>query len=277
MIELKKKLQVVILCAGEGTRFREINSKIPKSLIQIQSMDNKPLLGIIIENLLSQGLNSIVIILGSMGKAIESYISNLKSQNPILNSRIIILNAHPDYKKGPLFTFLTILDYPEISKKENNFLIFPGDTVFDQILLNDVIMVLMKEIEKFQGNPIIFYKRVKTSDINKKTHLISIIKTIKNRDIEILVRIEEIEVSNISEKTYIDHIIPIFFLNYEFLLLISQTLKSSHSNKISDILNEVCNKNLQEVIACEITSKGSFYDIDTVFDLDHLNKIKSGQ
>jgi len=277
MIELKKKLQVVILCAGEGTRFREINSKIPKSLIQIQSMDNKPLLGIIIENLLSQGLNSIVIILGSMGKAIESYISNLKSQNPILNSRIIILNAHPDYKKGPLFTFLTILDYPEISKKENNFLIFPGDTVFDQILLNDVIMVLMKEIEKFQGNPIIFYKRVKASDINKKTHLISIIKTIKNRDIEILVRIEEIEVSNISEKTYIDHIIPIFFLNYEFLLLISQTLKSSHSNKISDILNEVCNKNLQEVIACEITSKGSFYDIDTVFDLDHLNKIKSGQ
>ena len=277
MIELKKKLQVVILCAGEGTRFREINSKIPKSLIQIQSMDNKPLLGIIIENLLSQGLNSIVIILGSMGKAIESYISNLKSQNPILNNRIIILNAHPDYKKGPLFTFLTILDYPEISKKENNFLIFPGDTVFDQILLNDVIMVLMKEIEKFQGNPIIFYKRVKASDINKKTHLISIIKTIKNRDIEILVRIEEIEVSNISEKTYIDHIIPIFFLNYEFLLLISQTLKSSHSNKISDILNEVCNKNLQEVIACEITSKGSFYDIDTVFDLDHLNKIKSGQ
>ena len=277
MIELKKKLQVVILCAGEGTRFREINSKIPKSLIQIQSMDNKPLLGIIIENLLSQELNSIVIILGSMGKAIESYISNLKSQNPILNSRIIILNAHPDYKKGPLFTFLTILDYPEISKKENNFLIFPGDTVFDQILLNDVIMVLMKEIEKFQGNPIIFYKRVKASDINKKTHLISIIKTIKNRDIEILVRIEEIEVSNISEKTYIDHIIPIFFLNYEFLLLISQTLKSSHSNKISDILNEVCNKNLQEVIACEITSKGSFYDIDTVFDLDHLNKIKSGQ
>ncbi|MHA1193539.1 MAG: hypothetical protein ACTSP9_14840, partial [Promethearchaeota archaeon] len=68
-----------------------------------------------------------------------------------------------------------------------------------------------------------------------------------------------------------------FFLNHEFLLLVSQILKSSHSTKISDILNEVCNRNLQEVIACEITSKGSFYDIDTVFDLDYLNKKKSGQ
>lgn len=275
MKELKDNLRVVILCAGEGTRFREINSSIPKSLIQIQSMNNKPLLVIIIDDLLSQGLNSIIIILGSMGKVIESHIYSLKCQNPILNSRIITLNAHPDYKKGPLFTLLTILDYPEISKKDTNFLVFPCDTIFDQVLLNDILMILMKEIEEFQGKPIIFYKRVRAGDIKK--NLISRVKTIKKRDIETLVRIEEIEASNINEKTFIDQIIPIFFLNYEFLLLISQTLKSSHSNKISDILNEVCNKNLQEVIACEITSKGSFYDIDTVFDLDHLNKIKSGQ
>ena len=277
MKELKEKLRVVILCAGEGTRIREINSNIPKSLIQIQSMDNKPILDIIIDDLVSQGLNSIIIILGSMGKVIESHISSLKSQNHILNSRIVTLNAHPDYKKGPLFTFLTILDYPEISKKENNFLVFPGDTIFDQVLLNDIIKILMKEIEKFQGKPILFYKRVKTSDINKKNHLISRVKTIKKRDIEILTRIEEIELSNISKKTYIDQIIPIFFLNYEFLLLISQILKTSRSKKISDLLNEVCNTRLQEVIACKITSKGSFYDIDTVYDLDHLNKIKSGQ
>ena len=115
------------------------------------------------------------------------------------------------------------------------------------------------------------------SEINKKRHLISRVKTIKKRGIETLIRIEEIEVSNISEKTYIDQIIPIFFLNYEFLLLISQILKSSHSNKISEILNEVCKRNLQEVIALEITSKGSFYDIDKVFDLDYLNKKKGGQ
>ena len=277
MKELKEKLRVVILCAGEGTRIREINSNLPKSMIQIQSMDNKPLLNIIIDDLLNQGLNNIVIILGFMGKVIESYISSLKNQSPILYNRIITLNAHPDYIKGPLFTFLTILDYPNISKKENNFLVFPGDTLFDHVLLNDVLMVLMKEIENFQGKPIIFYKRVKVSDINKKTHLISRVKTIKKRNIEIITRIEEIKVPNISEKTYIDQIIPIFFLNYEFLLLISQILKSSHSNKISDILNEVCKRNLQEVIACEITSKGSFYDIDTIFDLDYLNKKKSGQ
>ncbi|MHA1104791.1 MAG: sugar phosphate nucleotidyltransferase [Promethearchaeota archaeon] len=277
MKEIKEKLRVVILCAGEGTRIREINSNLPKSMIQIQSMDNKPILNIIIDDLLSQGLNNIIIILGFMGKVIESYISSLKNQNPILYNKIITLNAHPEYKKGPLFTFLTILGYPKISKKENNFLVFPGDTVFDQALLNDVMMILMKEIEKFQEKPIIFYKRVKASDINKKTHLISRVKTIKKRNIEILTQIEEIETSNISEKTYIDQIIPIFFLNYEFLLLISQILKSSHSNKISDILNEVCNRNLQDIVACEITSKGSFYDIDTIFDLDHLNKKKSGQ
>ncbi|MHA1670183.1 MAG: sugar phosphate nucleotidyltransferase [Promethearchaeota archaeon] len=275
MKEFKEKIRVVILCAGEGTRFRKINSKIPKSLIQIRSIDDKPLLNIIIDDLLNQGLNKIIIIVGSKGKVIESHISNLKSQNPILYSRIITLNAHPDYKKGPLYTFLTILYYSEISKKGNNFLVFPGDTIFDQALLNDILTILMKKIEIFQGKPIIFYKRVNAGDTNKNT--ISSVKTIKKRDIEILARIEEIDISNLGEKTYIDQIIPIFFLNYEFLLLISQILKNSQSNKISDILNEVCSKNLQEVIACKITSNGFFYDIDSVYDLDYLNDKKSGQ
>jgi len=277
MKELKEKLRVIILCAGEGTRFREINSTIPKSLIQIQSIDNKTLLNIIIDDLLSQGLRNIIIIVGFMGKVIESYISNLKSQNPPLNNRITTLNAHPDYKKGPIFTFLTILDYPEISKKDNNFLIFPGDTFFDQDLIKRIIITLMKKIKKFQGKPIVFYNRVKASDINKEGQTISCIKTIKKREIETLIRIEEIEFSSINEKTYIDQVIPIFFLNYEFLLLISQILKSSRFNKISHILNEVCKRNLQEIIACEINSTGSFYDIDTSFDLDYLNKKKGGQ
>lgn len=275
MKELKEKLRVVILCAGEGTRFREDNSNIPKSLTLIQSMDNKPLLDIIIADLLSQGLNNINLILGSLGNVIESHIFNLKSRDPILNSRIITINAHPDYKKGPLFTLLTMLDYPEIFKKDSLFLVFPGDTVFDHDLLYEILMILITGFGIIQGKPIIFYKRVRTSDIKKTS--ISRVKTIKKRNTEILARIEEINLVNNKEDVCIKQILPVFFLNYEFLLLISQIVKSSHSNKISEILNEVCDMNLQEVIACKITSKGSFYDIDTVYDLDHLNKIKSGQ
>ena len=275
MKTLKERLQVVVLCAGEGTRFREDNSNIPKSLTLIQSMDNKPLLDIIIADLLSQGLNNINLILGSLGNVIESHIFNLKSRDPILNSRIITINAHPDYKKGPLFTLLTILDYPEIFKKDSLFLVFPGDTVFDHNLLYEILMILITGFGIIQGKPIIFYKRVRTSDIKKTS--ISRVKTIKKRNTEILARIEEINLVNNKEDVWIKQILPVFFLNYEFLLLISQILKSSHSNKISDILNKACKRNLQEVIACEITSKGSFYDIDTIFDLDHLNKKKSGQ
>ncbi|MBY9003782.1 MAG: NTP transferase domain-containing protein [Candidatus Lokiarchaeota archaeon] len=274
MKSLKEKLQVVILCAGEGARFREDNSNIPKSLTPIQSMDNKPLLDIIITDLLNQGLKNINLILGSLGNVIESHIFKLKSRDPILNNCITILNAHPDYKKGPLFTLLTILDYPEIFKKDSPFLVFPGDTVFDQNLLYEILKLLITGIDIFQGKPIIFYKRVRASDIKKTS--ISRVKTIKKRNTEILARIEEIDLLNNNEAV-IKQILPVLFLNCEFLEFIYQIVKSSHSNKISDILNEVCNTNLQEVIACEIISKGSFYDIDSVHDLDHLNKKRNGQ
>ncbi len=277
MKELNENLLVVILCAGMGTRFRKNKIKGPKSLIQIQSMGNKPLLGIIIDNLLSQGLDKIIVILGYRGKLIESYISNLKCQDSILSERIITINAHPEYKKGPLFTFLTLLDNPEIRKEQNNLLVFPGDTIFDQVLLNDLLSIIIKQIQKIQGRALIFYTRIKASDIKKKSHLISNVTTIKRDDIEVMAQIEEIELSTIKKDTYINQMIPIFFLNYKFLLLISQILKSSDSNKISEVLNEICKKNLQDILACEITSKGSFYDIDTAFDLEYLNKKKSGQ
>lgn len=277
MNEIKKNLQVVILCAGEGSRFRDIKSNIPKSLIQIQSMDNRPILNILIDDLLDQGLENIIIILGFMGDLIESHISRLRSKDPILNSRIITIKAHPDYKKGPLYTFLTLFKYPDIIEKKNNFLVLPSDTVFDQDLLNDILMKLMKEEEIFQEKPVVFYKRVKIRDIKRKTQMISIVKTVKKKGIELLSQIEEIELFNFPEKSYMNQIIPIFFLNYGVLKLISQILKTSKAKKIRDILNEICYKNLQEVIAYEITSKGSFYDIDTVYDLDHLNTKKSGQ
>jgi NDP-sugar pyrophosphorylase family protein len=277
MKELNENLLVVILCAGTGTRFRKNNIKGPKSLIQIQSMGNKPLLGIIIDNLLSQGLDKIIVILGYKGKRIESYISNLKRQDSILSERIITINAHPEYKKGPLFTFLTLLDNPEIRKNQNNLLVFPGDTIFDQVLLNDLLSIIIKQIQKIQGRALIFYTRIKACDIKKKSPLISNVTTIKSGDIEVMVQIEEIELSTIKKDTYMNQMIPMFFLNYEFLLLISQILKSSDSNKISEVLNEICKRNLQDILACEINSKGSFYDIDTALDLEYLNKKKSGQ
>ena len=45
------EILVIILCAGEGTRFKKITKRIPKPLIKISALNNIPILQHLIKNL----------------------------------------------------------------------------------------------------------------------------------------------------------------------------------------------------------------------------------
>jgi len=64
-------MKAVVLCAGKGTRIREVTEdKIPKPMIEV---DGKPILEYTIENLEENGVDEVLINLHHKGEVIEEY------------------------------------------------------------------------------------------------------------------------------------------------------------------------------------------------------------
>jgi len=64
-------LKVLILCGGKGERLRPFTENIPKPLIEI---NNKPILGYIIDHILSFGIKEIVVATGYRSNKIKDFI-----------------------------------------------------------------------------------------------------------------------------------------------------------------------------------------------------------
>lgn len=73
-----KRRSAFILAAGLGTRLKELTSDRPKALVE---MNGKPLLEIVIENLISQNFNHFVINVHHFGDKIINYIANKHYDN----------------------------------------------------------------------------------------------------------------------------------------------------------------------------------------------------
>ena len=67
---MRKKIDIIILCGGMGTRFREVYSDRPKSLAPIYE---KPFLDILIEPYIKAGFSRFILATGHMSEYIETY------------------------------------------------------------------------------------------------------------------------------------------------------------------------------------------------------------
>ncbi len=106
--DLKNSLFTVILCAGEGVRFKEITYKTPKPLIKINVLDKKPILHYTIDLLIKLSVNRIAIVKGYLGNKIDEFIDILERENTDLKEILFMVDAKDEYKLGPLYSFLSI-------------------------------------------------------------------------------------------------------------------------------------------------------------------------
>ena len=133
-------MKVVILAGGFGTRIADVDSTIPKPLIQI---NGKPLLWHIMTHYSKYGFNNFIIALGYKGEKIKEYFLNFNNLNSDLeinlkSGKIKILNKHNNHWNIRLVdTGLNTLTggrvkrLENILKKENEFHLTYGDGVSD--------------------------------------------------------------------------------------------------------------------------------------------------
>ena len=106
----------IILCGGQGTRFRAISEKTPKILA---SIGTKKLIDLLVDNLVKQGLKRVVLATGHLSEVVEAYISECKDIDIFISREERPLGTGGALKKA----FRLIED--------ENVLVLNGDTVIE--------------------------------------------------------------------------------------------------------------------------------------------------
>ena len=86
--DITNKLIVILLCAGEGRRMKDMTSKIPKPLLTVPSLNDKHIIEINLERLKKTGIKNIIIVVGHLGNLINDYIKdNYRAQFPDMGDK----------------------------------------------------------------------------------------------------------------------------------------------------------------------------------------------
>ena len=273
----EKNIIPIILCAGKGTRYGEINRKIPKPLIKINALNNITIFHHLIRNLSILRVSKIAVVTGYLSEQIEAFLDDLIKERRNLKDKLLLVHSGEDYKKGPLFSLLSIMKNKIVYMKDKVFIIIPGDTIFNIGLLKEIFSFIYKNFDLILTNPYIFYQEIQAKDLYKpykgRNNFISILESDETKpNIKIKV-IKKIDLNLVSEEIYLKRVIPILVLNSSFLEILNKLSKSNPVEEIREILN-IYLKQHQNIFTFKIDSKRNFYDIDTIEDLNYFNQLK---
>jgi len=246
--KLKEKVIAIILCAGEGTRIRDFSQNIPKSLIKIASLNESSIIDYLILSLTNLRIQKIVIITGYLGSQLKEHFSTDLIDNKSLKDKLTFIDSGQEYKKGPLYSFLSFTNNAKIFRKRSIFVLFPCDTIFENVLLKEIFKMAFLNLKLIKNFPSIFYKKLDTRLYREKYEQLndtipkslSIIKTERVGKENILKKIIKTELHHVSEKN-IKLLIPVLFLNYYSV---------KHFQKISNLfpVNKKYRKKIKEIL-----------------------------
>ena len=279
----KDKITSVVLCAGEGTRAKNISQNLPKSLLKVNSLNNQTILSLIFSNLKNLNLDPIVVVTGHLGEHIEDFINSFMAENQYAEESIIIHSSGDDYKLGPLFSFLSITKNDQIFNEEKLFMVLPGDTVFDFNLIQEILNLILENYSLVINSSIIFYRKIRTDVLKikfEKYHPkyeknISYLR-IEEKDSKAIVKeISQEKLSSISNQEIIQQVIPIFIFNNAYIEAIKDLSSSVKFRTIREVVNLMLERE-KLFFAVSVSPENNFYDIDTPLDLIILNEKKKG-
>ncbi len=273
----EKSIIPIILCAGKGTRYSKINQKIPKPLIKINALNNITILNYLIRDLSILRVSKIAVVTGYLSEKIEAFLDKLIKEHRNLKNKLFIVNSGQDYKKGPMFSLLSIMKNKIIYKKGNVFIVFPGDTIFNIELLKEIFSFIYEKFELLLTSPYIFYQEIQAKHLYKsgkgRINFISILESDETKPKIKIKEIKKIDINSVPKEIYLKRIIPILVLNYSFLEILNKLSKSNPVEEIREILN-IYLKQHQNIFPFKIDSRKNFYDIDTIEDLNYFNQLK---
>ncbi len=274
--DFTNNLSTIILCAGEGTRLKEITKTIPKPLIKIESFNNISILNKTIIDLLKLGIKQIAIVVGHLGYKISNFISIIKKKKKSLQDKILIIDTEDQYRIGPLYSFLSITKNRAFFNNINYFILIPGDTIFDFNILKEIMHILSKNVNKIQDHAFIFYRHIglkKLKEIHEKTKVVSIAEIERLRINNLLKNISQVDLQILSSTIKVNQIIPIFMLSKKIITEILDLKTEIPGKTVWEALNFVAAKG-KKIFAFEIKNTYNFYDIDSINDLNRFNKKK---
>lgn len=302
------EIPVVILAAGKGTRLGSEFDGKNKTLLPFN--ENYTLLDLLLYQLISFGVKSIIIIGGYRFEILKNYIINLKQNfrekkifeeisEKFIQCNLEIIKARDDYEKGPLYTLLSISKYISKQKKDSNiqiqspmsdrftsdrlyqskiFTIIPSDTVFSNELLQKIINIELFENENREKN---------LKEESSACHLFGLmfsrekLKEMKlNKKFsgsclefrqEKLVGIKNFVDYNFQDSTECFIQIPIVVISKKFIKF-SETLLKLGINKLAMVINEF-RKNDNDISMHVIQLENSsdfFTDVDTIKNYSKL-------
>jgi hypothetical protein len=123
--------------------------------------------------------------------------------------------------------------------------------------------------------PTLFYREILLEHLNKESRKLSYL-TLKTKKKPFLLKsIDKKSTNRFKKNELIKQIIPFFIIDYKIIQMMEKYSEGYNINTISEFLNKLTLQ--REIPAIKIESLGNFYDIDTITDLEYLNKKKSGQ
>lgn len=277
--DFKEKLSAIILCAGEGKRFKEITKTIPKPLIKIEKLNNISIIKHTINNLINLEITQIAVVIGYLGDTIREFISLLKKSNNSLQKNLIIIDTENQYKLGPLYSFLSITKNKNFFTSNNYYILIPGDTVFDLNILKEILLLISKNYKLIHDYPFVFYRSVELKaleQIYKRNKLISYAEVKKFDSETVLKRISQVKIRDIISDDVLHQIIPIFTFNYKFIQEILDLKGVIRVKTIWETFNYMID-NGRKIYAFRLRTNKQFYDIDTKDDLRNLKKKKDNR
>ena len=278
---LEKELNIIILCAGKGTRIQKKYPSLPKTLIKVKEFNNKPILEIILDSVLkTEEINQAWVVTGYLGEKIKSFIARFTANNQLKAKKIRLINATQNYEKGPLFSLLDVAFNYQLAKNQI-YLTIPGDTIFEEALLAPILNTITNHYQFQSNTSVIFYRELDKDHIQEldgSKERIKIVNTVEFNDsgvfYELLEKISEISTKSVLEDKPIKQLLPFFALDYDFFMHLAEIAPKMAIKTIYSALNELNQE--YKIQAYKIESEGSFFDIDTEEDLKNLNKKKKG-